>query len=765
MTAHSSDFCRSLPIRPIQHIMLPKDVFLYTECIVAFTARKVLAVQDGNNKNAMQKPESVLIVCLIALVLFTVMFIAQRVDTNTKNSQLITLKSISEKITVNMRDYFNNQWSVLDAADRYLQSSEYKTAENALVSVGAAETFSGLKSGESMMLLIDDKGYYYTARSGKETLWNRSDRLDDTRAIFITSLAEIKDNIEEYICFCKKLDRPIETQEGVRFTHLIMAVDEKAFDIDLSLSEFGHITDAFVIRSNGRKINAQTENTDLAKAYNLIDALANAQCLMGNSYAEIKERIGAGQSGSALIAFKGDTYFMAFHPMEISDWYAVFIVNSRSMTSDVKPLIYHLVGVTAAGSIVMISLIVALLLLRRKQELKLEKMTRDQLRSAALAADRANEAKTAFLSRMSHDIRTPINGIIGMTAIAASRIEDRTAVESCLKKISVASDHLLELVNEVLDISRIESGKVAAENAPFDLLDMLCSVSDILESRISAKRLRYRTDFQELSESRIDGSKNLLKQILINILGNAVKYSGEGGTVFFKVYHEKPEQAFARYHFVVEGTGIGISPAYMEHIFDRFSQEKITARTNYEGTDLGLSIVKELTDLMGGEIHVSSRVGVGSVFEVVIPFALAAEETGAPPNETTVHHAGEFHVILAEDNAINREISEFLLAGSNITCVSVENGRLAVEAFANSAPGEFDAILMDVMMPELDGLEAARRIRAMERSDARTIPIFAITANAYREDMEKCLEAGMNAHLTKPLQMDRILDAMNRFCK
>ncbi len=220
--------------------------------------------------------------------------------------------------------------------------------------------------------------------------------MDDTRAIFITSLAEIKDNIKEYICFCKKLDRPIGTQEGVRFTHLITAADERAFDVDLSLSEFGQITDAFVIHSNGRKINAQTENTDLAKAYNLIDALADAQCLMGNSYAEIQKCIGAGQSGSALIAYKGGTYFMAFHLVEISDWYAVFIVNSRSMTSDVKPLIYHLVGVTAAGSVIMISLIVALLLFRRKQELKLEKMMRDQLRSAALAADRANEAKPHF---------------------------------------------------------------------------------------------------------------------------------------------------------------------------------------------------------------------------------------------------------------------------------------------------------------------------------------------------------------------------------
>lgn len=714
---------------------------------------------------AIQKLESALVVCLIILAVFTAVFIARRADINTKTSQLITLKSISEKITVNMRDYFAGQWFVLDVADRYLQTSGCKTAENVLASMGAAEALNGLNSGERMMLLIDDKGYCYTARSGKGMLWNHSDRLADVREVFITSMAEMKDNIEEYICFCKKLDRPIETLEGVRFTHMIMTVDEKAFDIDLSLSEFGKITDAFVMRSNGRSINSQTGSTDLAKAYNLLDALADAQYLMGDSYAEIRKYIEAGQSASALIAYKGDIYSMALHPMGISDWYAGFIVNSNDMTSSEKPLIYHLVGVTAASSAVMISLIVMLLLLRRKQELKYEKMLRDHLRDAALAADKANEAKSAFLSRMSHDIRTPISGIIGMTAIASSKLEDRAAVESCLRKISVVSDHLLELVNEVLDISRIESGKVALDNEPFDLLDMLSSLSDIFESRISAKHLEYQTDFQGLSVHWIDGCKNLLRQILINIIGNAVKYTGEGGRVFFEAYNEEMERMFARYHFVIEDTGVGISPAYMEHIFERFSQEKISARTDYEGTGLGLSIARELTGLMGGEIHVSSRVGVGSVFEVIIPFAPAAEAEEKASNEIDVHDTGKLHVILAEDNDINREISEFLLDRANITCVSVENGIRAVEAFEKSEPGEYDAILMDVMMPEMDGMEAAQRIRAMERADAKTVPIFAITANAYREDMEKYLAAGMNAHLTKPLQMDRLFDTMNRFCK
>ena len=724
-----------------------------------------MPVQDKTNRKAIQKAEVVLIICLVVLIVVTVVFVAKRVEKNTKSNQLMTLTSISEKITVNMRDYFDGQWRCLDVAGRYVQSAEYNTIENVLANLGAAQEFCGLKSDESTMFLIDDRGYYYTVKSGKGTLWNRSDRLNESRAIFITSIAEIKDNIEEYICFCKKLDQPIATQEGVRFTHIIMAVDERAFDIDLSLSEFGNITDAFVMRSNGRKINSQTESTDLAKAYNLIDALSDAQYLIGNSYNEIKALIETGQCGSAFIQYKDDTYFMAFHHMGIEDWYAIFIVDSHDMTSNVKPVIYHLVSVIAASSVVMIILVVALLLLRKKQELNREKIMQDQFRDAALAADKANQAKSVFLSRMSHDIRTPINGIIGMTAIAASKIEDRAAVESCLKKISVASDHLLELVNEVLDISRIESGNVALENAPFDLMDMLNSISDILEGRIFVKHLLYRTNFEGLSEPYIDGCKNFLKQILINILGNAIKYTNEGGRICFKVYNEPPSQDFARYHFVVEDTGIGISPEYLEHIFDRFSQEKISARTSYEGTGLGLSIVKELTDLMGGEVLVSSQVGVGSVFQVIIPFALSKRNANVSGNTVTIDDTPRFHVILAEDNPINREIAEFLLLKSQITYVSVDNGKLAVEAFANSEPGEYDAILMDVMMPEMDGLEAARTIRALHRADAKTIPIFAMTANAYGEDIEKSLKAGMNAHLTKPIQIDKILDTICKFCK
>lgn len=725
-------------------------------------------MEGESNKKSIQMPEVIVVACLIIIVMCTALFVATRVDINTKANQLVTLRSISEKITVNMKDYFDTQWIALDVADRYTQYVNLTTVEDTLINLNAAKAFCGLQNSENILFLIDSKGYYYTVKSGKGSLWNRSDRLKESRAIFITSMAEFKDNIEEYICFCKKLDQPITTQEGVQFTHIILAADERAFDIDLSLSEFGHITDAFVMRSNGRKINSQTENTDLAKAYNLVDALAGARYLMGDSYEETKERIAAGKSAAALLEYKGDTYSMALHPMGVEDWYAVFIVNSKDMLSDVKPLLCRLICIMAASAAVMIVLVVALLMIMRKQEQKRERIMQDRLRDAALAADKANQAKSVFLSRMSHDIRTPINGIIGMTAIAESKIEDRASVESCLRKISVASDHLLELVNEVLDISRIESGKVVLENAPLDLRDMLNSISDILEGRLTAKDLLYRTDFQDISAPCIEGCENLLKQILINILGNAIKYTDDGGMVIFKVYNERPEQNIARYHFIVKDTGIGISSEYVQHIFDRFSQEELSARSNYEGTGLGLSIVKELTDLMGGEVLVSSKVGVGSVFEVIIPFVLSDIKESIKQQSDSISDSTvtrKLHVLLAEDNDTNREVAEFFLTKAGAVCVSVENGQLALDAFKRSSPGEYDAILLDVMMPELDGLETAQAIRALDRPDAQTIPMIAMSANAYAEDVEKSLTAGMNAHLTKPIRFDTVIETIQEFCQ
>jgi CheY-like chemotaxis protein len=297
---------------------------------------------------------------------------------------------------------------------------------------------------------------------------------------------------------------------------------------------------------------------------------------------------------------------------------------------------------------------------------------------------------------------------------------------------------------------------------------MLNSISDILEGRLTAKDLLYRTDFQDISAPCIEGCENLLKQILINILGNAIKYTDDGGMVIFKVYNERPEQNFARYHFIVKDTGIGISSEYVQHIFDRFSQEELSARSNYEGTGLGLSIVKELTDLMGGEVLVSSKVGVGSVFEVIIPFVLSDIKESIKQQSDSISDSTvtrKLHVLLADDNDTNREVAEFFLTKAGAVCVSVENGQLALDAFKRSFPGEYDAILLDVMMPELDGLETAQAIRALDRPDAQTIPMIAMSANAYAEDVEKSLTAGMNAHLTKPIRFDTVIETIQEFCQ
>ena len=709
---------------------------------------------DVNNKKPIQKSDIILIIILVIVITFTFVFIVHKVDKNTKKNQLVTLKSISDKITVNMCDYFYNQWNSLDIAYRYIRPENHISIDNLLAGLGEAEVLCNMGSKRGIMLLIDSEGYYYTVKSGKAALWNYSDRLNEPRAAFIASMTEMKDNIDEYICFSKKLDRPIITKENVTITHIIMAVDEKAFDIDLSLSEFGSITDAFVMRSNGRQINSQMENTALSKSYNLIDALSDAKYIMGDSYSEIKSLIKSEKSGSAIIRYKGVVYFLSLHYMGIEDWYAVFIVNSHDMTNDVKDLSYNLIGVIAVSSLIILLITVLLLLKNRKQELKREKFIQNYLREAALTADKANEAKSVFLSRMSHDIRTPINGIIGMTAIALSRTDDKEAVKSCLKKISAASDHLLELVNEVLDISRIESGTIVLENAPLNLTDMLNSINDIVEGKFAEKNLSYVPNFGRLTMPYVNGCESLLKQILINILGNATKYTDDGGKISFTVFNDNECGDHCTYHFIIEDNGIGMIPEYLEHIFERFSQEKISARTHYEGTGLGLSIVKELTEFLGGEVTVSSELGVGSTFEVIIPFEQLDKEAFHPAEEEpAADESRQYQILLAEDNETNREVAEFLLTSAGMSCVSVENGALAVETFENSEIGEYDALLMDIMMPEMDGLEATRIIRHMERADALTIPIFAMTANAYKEDMEKSLAAGMNTHLTKPIMV------------
>lgn len=393
----------------------------------------------------------------------------------------------------------------------------------------------------------------------------------------------------------------------------------------------------------------------------------------------------------------------------------------------------------------------------REQQLRREQEYQKQLKAEALKAEAANIAKTEFLQRMSHDIRTPINGIRGMVEIGDRCPEDMARQADCRKKIWEASTLLLELVNEVLDMGKLESGEVVLENVPFDLPELMHEITDVLEKQAAERGIVLHREYGRLPHPRLVGSPLHVKRLLMNVLSNAIKYNREKGRVMLDCFELSSNGDKAQICFVCADTGIGMSEEFQKRMFEPFTQENAGARSVYGGTGLGMSIAKSLVDKMGGTIGVESKQGVGTTYTITLPFAIdntAAEEPERQQTDLTVLQGRR--MLLAEDNALNMEIMEFLLNDVGVKVTKAADGQQAVEAFAASPVGGFDAILMDVMMPVRDGHEATRAIRAMDRPDAKTIPIFAMTANAFTEDRRKALESGMNEHLPKPLDPDTL---------
>ena len=392
----------------------------------------------------------------------------------------------------------------------------------------------------------------------------------------------------------------------------------------------------------------------------------------------------------------------------------------------------------------------------------------EQLSRAVEQADRANAAKTSFLSRMTHDIRTPLNGIIGLLEIDAAHPDDTALVNANREKMRVAANHLLALINDILQMSKLESGEVTLAHELVDLdrltADILTIVGD--KAAESGVTMEYDTGIDPVPVRWVYGSPVHLRQIFLNIYSNCIKYNHVGGKVTSRVESLGIENFTVTYRWTITDTGIGMSPEFLQHIFDPFTQERSDARSVRQGTGLGMTIVKGLIEKMSGTIEIESREGAGSTFIITLPFEIAEKppqmpEQGAQPEESI---AG-LHLLLAEDNALNAEIAKMLLedAGAQVTVVS--DGKQAVEALEGSRPGTFDGVLMDMMMPVMDGITATRAIRALPRSDLANIPILAMTANAFAEDAQRCLDAGMDAHLAKPLELQKVIRTIARFCR
>ena len=376
----------------------------------------------------------------------------------------------------------------------------------------------------------------------------------------------------------------------------------------------------------------------------------------------------------------------------------------------------------------------------------------------------ANSAKSEFLSHMSHDLRTPINGILGMLSILEKCQDDPERQRECRRKIRVSTEHLLSLVNDVLQISKLESGRPAAAKEPFDLKDILSDCITILSAQAEEKEVRLELEAPSLPHSRVIGNPLHLKQILMNVMDNAIQYNRPHGSVFITAEETAFRDGTVSFRFVIRDTGIGIGEDFKAHIFEPFTQEHQDARTHYSGVGLGMSIVKNLVEQMGGTVQVDSRVGEGSVVRITLSLRADGARGSRPSGGdwTVPDNIAGMRVLLVEDNEINCEIVEFILRDAGAKVVTAHDGKAAVDAFSASKPGSFDCVLMDLMMPVMSGYEAARVIRGLGRPDAETVPIIALSANAFEEDIALAKDAGMNEHLAKPVNIRKMFQTMSR---
>ena len=595
--------------------------------------------------------------------------------------------------------------------------------------------------------------------------------------------------------FLEQLSTPITLQSGEKEITL------RYFGISQSMTQlndyfrcdaYENNNSVYVLDNDGFKL-FNANDTELLKGHNVYTVLSQMSYLHGSSFAGAKERLARTGSCYSNAVLDGTEYFYALKQMENAQWTLAFLVPAEYVAVNTQKLVNIVMVIIIVIAMVfsVITVFVGWFLLRQKQqqELRAEKeanlrleqynihltQVNDELRQAQDAAaealqsaERASKAKTDFLSNMSHDIRTPMNAIIGITTLMKNELHQPEKLAEHLDKLETSGQLLLGIINNILDMSRIESGKTTLNVEKMNLPQQVSQLDSIIRQQAGQRRQTFTVN-THLQHENVLADPNRLNQVLMNILSNAVKYTPKGGHIRLEMEELPRNEHFARYRFVVQDDGIGMSEEFQKTLFDPFTREERSGTNKVQGTGLGMAITRSIVDLMGGSISVESAPGRGTRFEVVLEFPIDTESDHAQKVQALPEEAEEtsplsgMKFLCAEDNAINAEILQMLLESKGASCKIYPNGQEIVDAFASVKPGEYDMILMDVQMPVMDGLEATRRIRNGENPLGRIIPILAMTANAFLEDMQKSKEAGMDEHLSKPVDIAALEQTVKRF--
>ena len=678
------------------------------------------------------------------------------------------LEEMVTQIRANLISGLETHWNLVSGLNNAVQENHYENGQDIGASIVHLENEFCTALYGCRIMLLDEQGTAYLS-DGPAGIWYDINHLIDgeRRHTFVSETDTIDGS---FLVFARELETPVTLgDDGVRFTHIVLLKDIVTLKRYYTTTTYGGSAATYIIKSNGTLAYYDADDDDIIVARNVYKALREAEHVQGQGFDAVKAHLDEAGIAVANILLDGSEYYYCLTSMDnysmtlmlLIPADAVAVSTMSMMDSTVRTMTVFM----AAMALLLVLAAVSFVSVQRStQRVRMEQETNKELNRLRLEAETANSAKSTFLNNMSHDIRTPMNAIIGFTNIALKQ-NPKPEVRSCLEKIGDSSEHLLTLINDVLDISRIESGKIQFTPAPVDIAAVADTVVNVTSGFLANRNIRFDCRLEEPEARYVLADAVRIREVLVNILGNAVKFTHDGGTITFEASYlpgADEKHIVARYR--IADTGVGMSEEFIGRIFDEFSQEESSARTQYKGTGLGMAITKRYVDLMGGIITVESKKGVGSTFVVELPMELT-DDHGTQQHD---YSAGSddltgVKVLLAEDNDLNAEIATIQLEELGIQVTRVSDGRQAVKAFAENPPGAFDVILMDIMMPEMDGYAATAAIRALpNRPDAWHIPIIAMTANAFAEDVQASMDAGMNGHLSKPIVIGEVAKTISR---
>ena len=745
-----------------------------------------------NKKNYRQLLWGIGVVSLA--VILTLFIVSQTYIQNlVYHERLSQMEEVTHQMFRSLEDVIDNHWSDVDVQCNYLAYMPMETTDDLFSYLEKLSELSNYKEKQIELIAVDSAGHYYTEHGRMGLLRGMSYLESAPERVSYVSNSLTED--DSRMVFLKQLPTPITLQSGEKeITLRYFGISQCMTQLNdyFRCDAYENNNSVYVLDNNGFKLFNANE-TELLKGHNVYTVLSQMSYLHGSSFAEAKERLTRTGSCYSNAVLDGTEYFYALKQMKNAQWTLAFLVPAEYVAVNTQKLvnIVMVIIIVIALAFSVVTVFVGWFLLRQKQqqELQAEKeanlrleqyniqltQANDELRraqdiaaEALQSAERASKAKTDFLSNMSHDIRTPMNAIVGLTALMENELDEPEKLADHLGKLKSSGQLLLDIINNILDMSRIESGKTTLTIEPMDLSHQLDQLNTMIFSQANVKKQTF-TVSTHIQHKNLLADPNRLNQVLMNILSNAVKYTPQGGHIRLAVDELTHTEHYAKYRFIVQDDGIGISAAYQKTLFDPFTREEKSGTNKVQGTGLGMAITKSIVDLMGGTIRVESATGKGTRFEVVLEFPIDAEADkvqtapALPEEAEAVSPLSGMNFLCAEDNAINAEILELLLETKGARCTICSNGQEIVDAFASVKPGEYDMILMDVQMPVMDGLEATRRIRSCENPLGRTIPILAMTANAFLEDMQKSRDAGMDEHLSKPVDINALEQTVKRF--